>query len=304
MLNYGAAFQDLSQDSILNRLHDFNCEWLRRPNTAMSEMAQTIKDNLPLIEQYSGTVFTHEFVQDLCSAFHPLKDALARLDNKDKTTHDAPTKEDTVAVLRKIHSDVNLEQTIQDAFNAAGPALMISAHVMAIGALMNNPQDFAEKCERNAANQTFKEEPSAKNMKSFNLDSIVKKRRPVKRSLSVWDEASDDEEDGAPAGRRRPHSRRRCDEDDDDDLRSLPRSDDTPVSRKRSNAAQNKSASARKRQRNDAFLSDLSDAEETLTPEPKKTKVTGKEKKTSASKKVASDETKDKQKAKNKASAT
>ena len=61
----------------------------------------------------------------------------------------------------------------------------------------------------------------------------------------MWDEASDDEEDGVPAGRRRLRSRCRCDEDDDDDLRSLPRSDDTPVSRKRSNAAQNKSASAR-----------------------------------------------------------
>ena len=197
-----------------------------------------------------------------------------------------------MAVLRKIHSDVNLEQTIQDAFNAAGPALMISAHVMAIGSLMNNSQDFTEKCERNASNQTFKEEPSAKNMKSFILDSIVKKRRPVKRSLSVWDEPSDDEEDGAPAGRCRPRLRRRCDEDDDDDLRSLPRSDDTPVSRKRSNAAQNKSASGRKRQRKDAFLSDFSDAEE--TPEPKKRKVSGKDRKTSASKKVASDETKDK----------
>lgn len=77
MLNYGAALQDLSQDSILNRLHDFDCEWLRRPNIAMFEMAQTIKDNLPLIEQYIGTVYTHEFIQDLTLAFEPLKDALS-----------------------------------------------------------------------------------------------------------------------------------------------------------------------------------------------------------------------------------
>ena len=263
----------------------------------MSEMAQTIKDNLPLIEQYSGTVFTHEFVQDLCSAFHPLKDALARLDNKDKSTHDVPTKEDTVAVLKQIHTNVDLEQTIQDAFNAAGPALMISAHVMAIGALMNIPQDFAEKCERNAANQNFKEEPSARNMRSFILDSIVKKRRPVKRTLSVWDEASEDEEDGARGGRRRPRSRRRWDEDEDDDIRSLPRSDDTPVSRKRSNASVKKSGSATKRQSKDAFSSELSDDEENLSPQPKKRRVTPKEKKTSsASKKVATPQTKEKQK--------
>ena len=263
----------------------------------MSEIAHTIKDNLPLIEQYSGTVYTHEFVQDLSSAFEPLKDAFARLDNKDKTTHDPPTKEDAVAVLRKIHADANLEQTIQDAFNAAGPALMISAHVMAIASLMHNPQDFAEKWERNASNQMFKEEPSAKNMKNFILDSIIKKRRPVKRTLSIWDEGTDEEEDGAPAGRRRPHSRCRCDaeEDDDDDLRSLPRSVDTPVSRKRSISAQKKSGSGRKRQTKDAFKSDFSDLEE--TPEPKKRKQSSKGNKTSASKKVSSEKKKQMEKA-------
>ena len=51
MLNYGAALQDLSDERILSRLKDFNCEWLSRPNIAISEMAQTIKDNWPLIEK-------------------------------------------------------------------------------------------------------------------------------------------------------------------------------------------------------------------------------------------------------------
>lgn len=49
MLNYEAALQDLSDEKILSRLKDFNCEWLSRPNIAISEMAQTIKDNWPLI---------------------------------------------------------------------------------------------------------------------------------------------------------------------------------------------------------------------------------------------------------------
>ena len=262
----------------------------------MSKMAQTIKDNFPLIEQYSGTVYTHEFVQDLSSAFEPLKDALARLDNKDKTTHDPPTKEDAVAVLRKIHADANLEQTIQDVFNAARPALVFSAHVMVIASLMHHPQDFAEKCERNASNQMFKD-PSAKNMKNFILDTIVKKRRPIKRSLSVWDEGTDEDEDAEPAGRRRPRSRRRCDaeEDDDDNLRSLPRSVDTPVSRKRTNSAQKKSGSGRKRQTKDAFESDFSDLEETLSP---KRKQSGKGNNTSATKKVASEKKKETEKGK------
>ena len=62
MLNYGPALQNLSDYAVFNRLNDFKCEWLRRPNIVMSEMAQTVKDNLPVIEQFSSTMYTHEFI--------------------------------------------------------------------------------------------------------------------------------------------------------------------------------------------------------------------------------------------------
>ena len=62
MLNYGPALQNLSDYAIFNRLYDFKCEWPRRRNIAMSEMAQTVKDNLPVIEQFSSTMYTHEFI--------------------------------------------------------------------------------------------------------------------------------------------------------------------------------------------------------------------------------------------------
>lgn len=57
LLNYGAAIQDPKEEAILSRVHDFNCEWLQRPNIAISEMAQTLRENIPLIRQYRGTVF-------------------------------------------------------------------------------------------------------------------------------------------------------------------------------------------------------------------------------------------------------
>ena len=57
LLNYGAALQDPKEDAILKRVHDFNCEWLQRLNIALSELAQTLRENLPLLQQYSGTIF-------------------------------------------------------------------------------------------------------------------------------------------------------------------------------------------------------------------------------------------------------
>ena len=44
----------------------------------------TIKDNMPLIRQFHGTIFSEQFVDDLLSSFDHLLPALARLDNKDK----------------------------------------------------------------------------------------------------------------------------------------------------------------------------------------------------------------------------
>jgi len=84
LLNYGATIQDINDEAVLKRLHDFNCEWLQRPNIAISEIAQTLHENIPLLRQDTSGVLSPEFVQDLLVHFDPLTDALSRLDNKDK----------------------------------------------------------------------------------------------------------------------------------------------------------------------------------------------------------------------------
>lgn len=65
LLNYGPALQNPSKQAIFSRLRDFNYEWLKRPNIVASEFAMTIEDNRPLTCQFSGTVFTEEFVEDI-----------------------------------------------------------------------------------------------------------------------------------------------------------------------------------------------------------------------------------------------
>ena len=64
MLNYEEALSNLPDEKILCRLFDWNCEWLSRPNIAISEMASTLKENWTNIMAYRGTVFIEEFVDD------------------------------------------------------------------------------------------------------------------------------------------------------------------------------------------------------------------------------------------------
>ena len=84
MLNYGEALANLSDDETIRRLFDWNCEWLSRPNIAISEMASTLKDNWSNIMAYRETVFTKDFVDNLRQFVDPITDALRHVGNKDK----------------------------------------------------------------------------------------------------------------------------------------------------------------------------------------------------------------------------
>ena len=144
MLNYGEALSNLSDDKILCRLFDWDCEWLSRPNIPISAMASTLKDKWTNIMAYRGTVLTEDFVDDLRRFVDPITNALRHVDNKDKLDTDPPDAKDVLQILKAINFDPWVEDLFTDAFNAVGPVLML-IHVLVINCLMHNPDAFAER---------------------------------------------------------------------------------------------------------------------------------------------------------------
>jgi len=186
--------QDVSEEKVLSRLHDFNCEWLQQPNIALSEMAQTLKENFPLLVAQTPGVLDPDFVESILQHFQPLSGALSRPDKKDKMNSEPATREDVVAVMKTITGQPELEERIREGLNAAGALFMTCVHLLVPLTLMRNPQDFAAKARRTLANQSFKEDPSPRRMRDFVLDSVTKRRRPVP-GASMWDAAEDEQED-------------------------------------------------------------------------------------------------------------
>lgn len=209
MLNYGEALSNLSDDKILCRLFDWKCEWLSRPNIAISEMASTLKDNWSNIMAYRGTIFTEDFVDDLRRFIDPITDALRRVDNKDKLDTDPPDAKDVLQILKAINFDPWVEDLFTDAFNAVGPVLMMSIHILVINCLMHNPDAFAERSVRAATAEKFKADPSFKNMMKYLIDQILMRRRTVKRSTNDWDSAAYLDDDKEDAEQHRPSRSRR-----------------------------------------------------------------------------------------------
>lgn len=78
--------------------------------------------------------------------------------------------------------------------------MMVSVQLLVIQTLMRNPQDFAEKSSRTPANKHFRHDPTPKRMREYLLDSIIRRRRPVNRSISIWDDDEDDDDQQPRAG--------------------------------------------------------------------------------------------------------
>ena len=218
LLNYGEALQDLPDEKILARLKHWNCEWLSRPNIAMSEMAATLKDNWEQISRFKGTVFTNSFVNQLERFCEPIMPALRRLDNKDRYCHDPPDKDDILDVIEAVHKDENTEELFTEAFNACGPVMMMAIHVIAFNCLLHNPDALADQSVKNAATDVLRSNPTKQNVNQYLIDAILQKRRTVQRNAeNLWDRSLYSAGAETPARHNDPGRRRALDTQQDDE---------------------------------------------------------------------------------------
>lgn len=152
----------------------------------------TIEDNRPLTCQFSGTVFTEEFVEDILESVNELIPAIQRLNNKDKCNQTPPTREDVNQVLRNVDENSTLHECVMDAYNEAGALMMYTTHLLCDPDLNEKQKNTPKKRGLQQASPS-KMTPLPRGMRNYILDSITKRRCAIPRHVSVWDE--DDEED-------------------------------------------------------------------------------------------------------------
>ena len=79
---YGEAKEAPEPSKILNRLQPFTCEWLTRPDVALSEYADTITWNIPLLEEKGNKMLHSSCVANLKEHFQPVIRNLDALNKK------------------------------------------------------------------------------------------------------------------------------------------------------------------------------------------------------------------------------
>ena len=92
-----------------------------------------------------------------------------------------------IDVLKAINDNQQVEDLFVDAFNACGPVLMMSIHVLAIICLPHNPDAFAQQVVRSPATENFKPEPSSQKMMQYLMDGILMRWRTIQRTQNIYD---------------------------------------------------------------------------------------------------------------------
>jgi hypothetical protein len=68
----GRAYEAPEPSKIFKRLQPFTCEWLTRPDVALSEYSDTITSNFPVLEEHGKKVLRKSFADKLKSHFEPI----------------------------------------------------------------------------------------------------------------------------------------------------------------------------------------------------------------------------------------
>ena len=81
---YGKADSAPDDDTISRRTNPISCEWLFRPRVAMSEFAETITENLQLLQDDNLALVNTSKFASISDSGAPMLDALSRLNTKTK----------------------------------------------------------------------------------------------------------------------------------------------------------------------------------------------------------------------------
>ena len=139
---YGKAHGLLTSREILDKLYHWNCEWLTRPNYAISELADTIYANLATLADYKDKVFTKHAVDPLLNKARPIRSVLQRFNKKDSSTSEEPDERDLRDLMKFVEDDT-LKGLCKHLFAASGAMFSVATHIMTLETLFSHPTEYA-----------------------------------------------------------------------------------------------------------------------------------------------------------------
>lgn len=214
----------------------------------MSEVANSLYDNLSTVEAYEGKVFAKSALTFLATKLVPLKHTLQRFNKKNRTVAEEPDEDDLKALMKTMLQDT-LGQMTKELFAASGAMYQIASQMMVLRTLQRHLDVWASKYREMLEVAAFKANPAPEGMRDYLKNQILQTSTsgphsttsysvwdtPTTRSTtsnvqptSVWDDQAEDPGEGPSgvnAGEVEPEEQEEYfeedsgeDDDDDDEL--------------------------------------------------------------------------------------
>lgn len=140
---YGQSYDELQESRVFNRCTTFNCEWLKRPEIALSELAETLPMNLQKIVNGKAPFIDKDAFEEGMEGIHNFISNLAPLSRKNEET---PTNDNLFETLSTLTlEDKDMDTFFKQCYSMGGALFLIGAHFLTAKALFTNLDKYAAR---------------------------------------------------------------------------------------------------------------------------------------------------------------
>ena len=149
---YGKAESSPDVGTIMNRINSRNCEWLCRPQVALSELSDSIRTNVPIIE--ASPLINGDELGKVLHSIAKLSSAMLPFE---RTSTSVPTEDEATDLLElSIDQQSELDSFWSNAFELGGALMTSSLNYIVFRDLLRNPTAYADKLTATDKHSTFK----------------------------------------------------------------------------------------------------------------------------------------------------
>ena len=170
---YGRCYPLQTKQKFLYHLKPTNCEWLQRPKVAISEFAETITENLPVLERYRGFLVHDEYLDQLNDFYEPIMENLNNLNSKNDGA--GPGEDDVAYFLQAMVSrDDDLDVSLDAMYEASASLYLMAIHTKTVRQLLRNVKGYASKIPVGVKDaHSFQQAPTVRSMQEYLTTSII-----------------------------------------------------------------------------------------------------------------------------------
>ena len=137
---YGIAYEFPKAQEAFSYLKSFTCEWLKRPEYAMSEMSDSITANLDILAESDCTVLGNGKVVQLMETN---KELLASMVCLNRTNDVAPVEQDVYNVLHFLQDETVLTTFLENTYQLGQAMYLMGVHFCVANLIVTHLKEYA-----------------------------------------------------------------------------------------------------------------------------------------------------------------